>query len=215
MEIAKFKAAKRVPGGQHANHRLRQSGELPAVIYGHKEAPEHVSLPLREIEKCLAQAQHVLELDIDGAAKTFLLKDVQYDHLYRTPIHVDLMRVDRNERVHVKVPVHLIGTPKGLAGGGELLTLMTELDVEAPLLAIPDEIRVQIGDLEINGHVYVKELALPEGVTALAAPDDAVCLVRTKKAAVEVAAVEGAVAEPEVIAKGKIEDGDAAAPEKK
>lgn len=216
MEIAKMTGQRRKPSGQKANARLRRDGLLPAVIYGHKQEPEHVALSRREIQFALAKQAHVLELALDGdKPQPLLIKEVQYDHLYRDPIHVDLMRVDANERVHVKVPLHFVGNPKGVQEGGEMVTLITDLDVEAPVLRIPDAIRVNVADLAIGGHVYIRDLQLPEGVSPVGKPDDQVCLVRTKREeAAAVAPIEGeAPAGPEVIAKGKIEEEGAAAAE--
>lgn len=216
MEIAKMQGQRRKPQGQKSNMRLRRQGLLPAVIYGHKQEPEHVSLSLREIEFALAKQAHVLELQLENdKPQPLLIKEVQYDYLYRTPIHVDLMRVDPNERVHVKVPLYYVGKPKGVQEGGELVTLITELEVEAPVLRIPETIRVDISELAIGGHLYVRDLQLPEGVTPFGKPDEQVCLVRTKREVSATPAAEGeAPAGPEVIAKGKVEEeGEGAAAE--
>lgn len=214
MKIAKLKGQRRKLGGRHANERLRRAGQLPAVIYGHKVAPEHVALPRHELELALHAQAHVLEVDLDGKPEPMLIKEVQYDHLQRTPMHVDLMRIDPNERVRVKIPVHLVGTPKGVREGGELVVMISDIEVECPALRIPDDIRINIADLAIGGHLYVRDLTLPADVTPSQRPEDHVCLVRTKKEVVEAApaAVEGeAAAEPEVITKGKGEEGEAEA----
>lgn len=209
MEMTKIKGQRRPGGGRNANERLRRAGMLPAVIYGHKQEPEHVALPKRDIEFALQAQAHVLELTLDGVKpQPLLIKEVQYDHLYRDPIHLDLMRVDPNERVKVTIPLHFIGTPKGVSDGGEMVTLISDLDVEAPVLAIPEEIRVNVADIAIGGHLYVKDLALPQGVTPAIDKDEQVCLVRTKREVAEAApTAEGeAPAGPEVIAKGKIDE---------
>lgn len=208
MQVAKIEGRKRDLRGRHANERLRREGLLPAVIYGHKEDPEHVAVPLRDIAYALEHQAHVVELSVDGRAATYLLKDVQYDHLYRTPIHVDLLRVDPNERVHVKVALQFVGTPKGLTADAEFLTSLTDLDVECPALQIPETIRVNVASLDHNQALHVNELSLPEGMKALEDANAVVCLVRTKRAQAEAApAAEGeSSVEPEVISKGKIEE---------
>jgi large subunit ribosomal protein L25 len=209
MEMTKIKGQRRPGGGRHANERLRRAGMLPAVIYGHKQEPELVAVPKRDIEFALQAQSHVLELSLDDAKpQPLLIKEVQYDHLYRDPIHLDLMRVDPNERVRVTIPLHFIGTPKGVSEGGELVTLITDLDVEAPVLAIPEEVRVNVADIGLGGHLYVKDLTLPAGVTPAISPDEQVCLVRTKREVAETApAAEGeAPTGPEVIAKGKADE---------
>ena len=87
-------------------------------------------------------------------------------------IHVDFMRVDPNERVRVKVPVHTRGTAPGVLAGGILEMPHHEVTVECLAVDIPGEIVVKVGDLQIGQFVHVKELTdIPPGVTILDAPD--------------------------------------------
>lgn len=203
MQVANVKGATRQPAGRGANQRLRADGMLPAVIYGHGEAPEAVAVSKRDFEYALHHLQHVINLEVDGKAQQYLVKDVQYDHLHKEPIHVDLMRVDPNERVKISVALELKGTPKGAAEGGQITQLLSDLHVECPLIAIPDAIRADISGLALNQALHIRELALPEGVTALHAAEDVICICRLPKAAIEAGAAaapaEGAAAEPEVI----------------
>ncbi len=202
MEIATVKGESREIGGRTANNRIRRRGMLPAIIYGHGEAPQAVSLLLHDLENALARMTHVINLEIGGRAQQYLVKDVQYDHLMKTPIHVDLMRVDPNERVHVRVGVELRGNPRGLTEGGEMVQLISDLEIECPLLAIPEILRPKIDHLHVNDALHVRDLELPEGVRALQPPDTVICHVRTKKLAVEtpaVAVAEGGPSEPEMI----------------
>lgn len=219
MQIANVKGEVRKDRGRHANDRLRRAGLLPAVIYGHGEAPENVSVSRRDLETAIDASSHVISLQIDGKVNQLLIKDVQYDHLQKNPLHVDLMRVDPNERVHVKVRVELKGTPVGVRNGGEVSLLMSDLDVECRLLDIPDVVVLNIADLDLNQAIHIRELQLPEGVQATAEPEAVVVQVKTRKIVAEVATaapVEGAVAEPEVIGRvAKEEPGKEAEKEKK
>lgn len=204
MEMTKISGEKRTVAGRHANERLRRSGMLPAVLYGHGEKPEHIAISAHELDKALAKASHVVQIPLNGKDETFLLKDVQYDHLQRRPIHVDLMRVDLKERVKVKVPVELRGNPKGVAAGGQLLHIMSDIEIECGLLDIPHSIRGVVENLEIGQGLHVKELEFPAGVTPTARGEELVASVRHKATEVVAAAaapVEGAEAakEPEVI----------------
>ncbi len=208
MQITKIKGQRRQAGNRHTNERLRREGLVPAVIYGHGEAPETVSLSLHDLLLALERAQHVVEVGADDKTERYLVKDVQYDHLQKTPIHVDLMRVDVHERVKVKVRIHLRGTPQGVAAeGGELVQVLAELEIEASLLEIPESIQVNVAALTLGSALNVGSLELPAGVTTTAKPEDIVAVVRLKKAEEEVApaaaapaAAEGAAAaQPEVI----------------
>lgn len=219
MQIANVTGEARKVGGRHANERLRKQGLIPAIVYGHGEQPEPVSLSRHELEQALHHKQHVLKLGLGGGDKQYFIKEVQYDHLQKNPIHVDLMRVDPNERIKVKVKVELRGTPAGLSVGGEILHQINDLEIECKLLEIPEAIRVKVDHLNIGQSIHVKELELPPDVKALHHPEEVVCAVRLKKIAEEVAAaapIEGAEAAkgPEVIERGKKEE-EAAAEEKK
>lgn len=202
MHIATLKGAARTPGGRHANERLRRGGMIPAIVYGHGEAPETVAISRHELELALRGHAHVVQVDIAGKVTQFFLKEVQYDHLDQTPIHADLMRVDPNERIEVSVGLELRGTPAGIALGGELIQVLSDLEVECKLLEIPDSIRVKIDHLNIGDSLHVKDLELPPDVRPLHEPEDLVLSVRLKRIEEEAAAAapaEGATAEPEVI----------------
>ncbi len=209
MEIATIQGETRQLGGRHANDRLRRRGLLPAVIYGHGQPPEYVSLSRHDTELALAHMQHVVRLKINGREEQYLIKEVQYDHLQQKPIHVDLMRVDVNERVKVRVPLELRGTPQGTQQGGTLVQVLAEVEVECLLLKIPDALRARVDHLGLNEQLKVRDIEAPPDVRILADLDDVVAVVHpprgTAEAEVEAAApAEGA--EPEVIAKGKAEE---------
>jgi large subunit ribosomal protein L25 len=208
MEIATVAGATRIPGGRNANERVRRSGMVPAVIYGHGEAPESLALSAHDLEQALGKLAHVVRVKSGAKETIYLLKDVQYDHLQRHPLHVDLMRVDQNERVEVAVPIELRGTAHGTTVGGELVLVLADLHIECPLLQIPDSIRVKVDHLDIGMSVHVKDLELPAGVTPTHGPEDVVCLCRHKKAEVAVVApLEAETSkEPEVIERGKKEE---------
>ncbi len=164
MEVGKIQAEVRKPEGKHANERLRRRGLLPAIVYGHGEAPEMISLSRHDTELALAGKQHVVKVLIDGKENQFLVKEVQYDHLHMKPIHIDLMRVDVRERVQVKVPLEIRGTAKGTAEGGTLVTVLAEVEVDCLVLQIPDSLRVRVDHLGMNESVKVKDVEVPPDV---------------------------------------------------
>lgn len=210
MEVAQVIGESRTSGGRHANERLRRRGLIPGVIYGHKEAPETVALSKHDLLKALHRQQHVVDLKIGDGEKRYLIKEVQYDHLQADPRHVDLMRVDPNEKITVKVPIEPVGVPKGLLDGGEMVTVMTDLDVQCSLLDIPDAIRIRVENLVIGQAIHVRDLELPPNVSTRHHLDDTVVLVRVRRGVVEeapvAAAAEGTTAEPEVIRRQKADE---------
>ncbi|MGE0481557.1 MAG: 50S ribosomal protein L25 [Phycisphaerae bacterium] len=214
MQIMSVKGEARAPGNRHAGTRLRNAGLVPAVIYGHGETPETVALSRHDLEIALQASAHVIKVQSGDGANTYLLKEVQYDHLQQKPLHVDLMRVDENERVPVHVSIEYRGDPKGAHEGGVVLHVMTDLHVECPLLKIPESVRVNVSHLGLGDAIHVKDVELPDGVKPLHEPDDVVCvcrLPRVHEATPTAAPVEAeASIEPEVIgriAKEKPEEG--------
>src|ERR1041385_4074360 len=104
QQTPKLQASKRERMGTRYSRRLRRDGRLPAVVYGHGQAPAHVTVPTEEFTHVLHEGTHVLELQTDGSTEVCLIKDVQYDYLGDNIIHVDLARIDLNEEVTVPVP---------------------------------------------------------------------------------------------------------------
>jgi large subunit ribosomal protein L25 len=204
--------------GTKFTRRLRQTGELPAIIYGHGETPEPISLNAHEVKLALGHRTHLLKVEMDGNTRQYLIKDVQFDHLQHEPIHVDLARVDLNERVKVKVGIELRGTPKGLGHGGILEQLLADIEVECLVTEIPEMIRPNVAHLHLGDTLHVKELIVPPGVKVLADPEGIVASVRVLAAEVPVAAPaegEAAPTQPEVIGRGKEETEAEAGEEKK
>jgi len=213
MEIVTLEAKARQPLGTRVVRKLRKTGVLPAIIYGHKEPPEAVSLTTHDVEVALAHGARILQVSVGGKLRPCLIKEVQYDHLFRSPIHMDLTRVDLTERVKVRVGVELKGVPKGVSDGGVLDQHMGEIEIECLVTEIPGTLHPFVGNMALGESLLVKDLVLPPGVNALAEPDERIATVRELEeapaAAVPVEGAEG-VAEPERIGRVRKEEGAAA-----
>ncbi|HOB73624.1 MAG TPA: 50S ribosomal protein L25 [Phycisphaerae bacterium] len=203
MDMTTLQAERREAGGSRAAARLRRTGKIPGIVYGHGEGPVTVAVSTRELAGAIKHGQHLVQLNLDGQTRHVLIKDVQYDHLASTPVHVDFMRVDMHQRVTVTVPLEFKGVPVGTNEGGIFESPMADIEIECAVTDIPEMIRVNVADLKLGDAIHVRDLQLPPNVTAQAAPDAIVCAVRAKEAeeAVE-AAEEGAeAAEPEIISR--------------
>jgi large subunit ribosomal protein L25 len=196
--------------GSRANKRLRDSGKLPGVIYGHKEAVVPVTLPRKEVVTHLNHGAHVFALQLDGKAENVLVKEVQYDHLGIEVIHVDFARVSLDEKVEVTVPLELKGTPKGEEDGGVLQQIVSDIEIECLVTEIPDAIRHNVSEMKLDDVLHLKDIKLPAGVRALQDEDLIIATCAEIKEAEPTEAVEATSAEPEVIGKKK-EDEEAAA----
>ncbi len=203
--------------GSRYSSRVRASGGLPAVLYGHGEAPLAITLDAKEATRHINSGGRVFSLAINGAEQIALLKDLQFDYLGDTIIHADFARVDLNEQVEVKVHVKLVGEAVGLkSAGAVLLHPASELTIKCRVTGIPEEFEVDISNLEVDHSIHVREISVPEGVTILTDPEAVVATIHMKKeeAVAEAAAAEGA-AEPEVIREKKPDAEDAKAGDKK
>src|SRR5229473_3058432 len=140
-------AETRAGRGKQAARRLRRTGKVPAVVYGHKEETLSVALPLEEVEKAIRRGVRVVDLKAGGKEEKALIRDVQWDHLGKELLHVDFARIAVDERVTISVPLELKGTAPGVTGGGVLDQPLHSLHVECLAIAIPESIRVNISEL--------------------------------------------------------------------
>jgi len=187
--------------GTRVARRLRAQGRVPAIVYGHKQAPQPITLSRDDVHGLLKKAAHLAQLSIDGATEMVLIRDVQWDHLGKEIIHLDFARVSADERIKTHVPLALHGTPIGQSEGGALDQPVHAITVTCPATAIPDAIRVEVGELHVGQGLHVRDLKLPEGVTAEDDPDLLVVHVITRVLAEPTpsSTEAGAAAEPEVI----------------
>jgi large subunit ribosomal protein L25 len=193
--------------GSRVARRLRRAGQVPAIVYGHKLTPVPISLPREEVARLVKRSGHLAELKIGDQTEMVLVRDVQYDYLGKDIIHLDFARVSADETIHTQVRLELHGNAPGTSEGGVVEFVVHSLDVSCLARSIPDVIRVEIGELHVGEGVHVRDLALPEGVTANADPDLLLVHVVIRHAAPEptATAAEGGSAEPEVIGR-KAED---------
>jgi large subunit ribosomal protein L25 len=203
-------AAEPRPGlGSRANKRLRDTGRVPGVVYGHKEAVVPVALPKKELVNHLNKGAHVFDLGLDGKTEKVLVKEVQYDHLGIEVIHVDFARVSADERVEVTVPLELKGTPVGEADGGVLQQIVAELEIECLVTDIPSAVVHNVTEMKLDDVLHIRELTLPPGVKALQDEDLVVAQVKAIEEEAPAADAEAGAAEPEVIGR-KAEEGEGA-----
>jgi large subunit ribosomal protein L25 len=187
--------------GKGYARRLRATGRIPAVIYGHGTDPQHVSLPGHETMLLLRKANAILELDIAGKNELVLVKDVQKDPVRQLIEHLDLIIVRRGEKVQVEVPIHLEG--ESFSGTIAMQDLNT-LRLEAEATHIPERITVDIEGAEEGTQIHAKDLVLPSGSTLLDDPDALVVNIVVPAAAVaEEAEGEAAEGEAEEAAEGE------------
>jgi large subunit ribosomal protein L25 len=200
-------AEPRTEFGKGAARRTRRAGKVPAVLYGHGEAPRHISLPGHDLMRALRTPNVLLSLDVEGKSQLALPKDVQRDPIRGVLEHVDLLLVRRGEKVTVEVPVHVVGE---VAPGGLLTHTLTALTIEAEATRIPGSFEISVEGLEIGDGVKAGNIALPAGATLVTDPDQGVVHIVTAPTAEQLEAeIEGAVPEAEEEAAEEAPEGEA------
>jgi large subunit ribosomal protein L25 len=188
--------------GTRVARRLRAQGRVPAIVYGHKQAPQPITLARDDVWRMIKHSTHLAQLQLGDTTEMCLVRDVQWDHLGKEILHLDFARVSAEESIHTTVPLELHGSSPGVAAGGVLEFLVHSIEVTCRATSIPNAIRVELGDLQLGQGIHARDLVLPEGVTVVADPEKLLLhVVQRVVAPAPTAAVEGAAtpAEPEVI----------------
>ncbi len=195
--------------------KLRLEGMIPATVYGNNVPSVSVTVTLADFKKVYAEAGEtgLVELSVDGSVRPTLIHHVQKDPLKDTVLHVEFHQVDLKVNVKAAVPLAFIGESPAVAQKiGVLLTLLTEIEVEALPTDLPEKIEVDVSTLtEVDQEVKVSDLKVPSGVTVLS--DATVSVVKVgslvSKEAEAQAEQEAAAAE----AAAPVAEGAAATPE--
>ncbi|GGH38220.1 50S ribosomal protein L25/general stress protein Ctc [Microbacterium album] len=162
--------------GKGFARRLRAAHKIPAVLYGHGTEPVHLALPGHETLLLVRRANALVELDIEGRKQLALVKDVQRDPVRQVIEHVDLVVINKGEKVHVDVPLVVVGEPFA----GTIANLdATSLSLEVLATDIPDHIEVDVEGLEDGAQITAADVKLPEGATLVTEPDTLVIAVAT------------------------------------
>jgi large subunit ribosomal protein L25 len=191
--------------GKRRNRRLRDGGDVPAVLYGHKQATRSLMLSAEELSAIVRHGNRFVELTGDVAEKAFI-KDVQWNTWGNRILHVDFARVSEHEKIHVTVPLELRGESPGTKEGGVVKHVLHQIELECEAASLPEHIIVNINHLAFNQTIHVSDLELSAGVKALVDPSAVVvtCLLPVEVSTDETKPTDGA--EPEVIGRKKSED---------
>jgi large subunit ribosomal protein L25 len=172
-----LKAELRDRVGKGSSRELRRKGLIPAVIYGDKQAPVSIALPVKEVTLKIHAGGFmttVATIDVDGKKISVLPKDYQLDPVRDTTMHVDFLRVSGNTQVTVEVPVHFVNEEKspGIKIGGVLNIVRHEVEVHCPANDIPEFLTADLSGLKIGDGIHISNIPLPAGVTPIIADRD-------------------------------------------
>src|SRR3989449_4436132 len=206
-QIVSLAATPRSATGKGAARQARFRGRVPAVIYGHGRDSQPLEVEAKALEKALTgvePASTIIELSVDGKTTKTLIREIQRHPIRPDIIHVDFYEIHAEEKVTLKVPVHLVGTPDGVRNAGGVLDQVTrEVEIEVLPEHIPDRVELDVTPLAIGHSRHVRDLQIPN-VTILSGADLTIATVvppRAEEGAAPTPEATTEVAEPELIRK--------------
>jgi large subunit ribosomal protein L25 len=171
IEVTAFPRAQQ---GSGASRRLRAAGRVPGIVYGADRKAQNVELDHKTLLRNLGlEAFHasILDLTLDGEKIQVLLRDYQMHPWKKQVLHVDFQRVDKNRKIHMRVPLHFVNAdicPGVKTGGGVVQQSMNAIEIQCLPDDLPAYIEVDLKDMELNDTLHVLELAMPKGVEPVA-----------------------------------------------
>src|SRR6185503_16433596 len=206
-QIVNLEATKRDTKGKGAARQARFQNKVPAVIYGHGRESQNLFVEAKILEKALTGIEPeatLIELSVDGKKARALIREIQRHPLRPDIIHVDFYEIQAHEKVTLKVPVHLVGTPDGVRNaGGVLDQVIREVEIEVLPEHIPDRVELDVSALKIGDSLHVSALSIANAVI-LTGADLTIAVVvppRAEEVAAPAAEATTEVAEPELIRK--------------
>lgn len=202
--------------GSRESRRLRQTGRIPAIVYGSSLDPIEVAVDAHDLHMALhteAGANALINLDIEGRDQILTMARVIERHPFRNEYrHVDFVTVSLDETVHAEVVIHFVGTPVGVVEGGVFSPSKTHVVVETLATSIPSGIELDISGVELGGALRIADLPEIEGVVYTEDPETVLMSVTAPAAEIEEEPVEGEEEElegAEEAAEGEEPDGQA------
>jgi large subunit ribosomal protein L25 len=177
----KLKAEQRTEAGKGTARKLRAAGRVPGVVYGHGDAIA-IDVDARELYRLLhtdAGMNVLVDLRVGKDEWLAMPRDVQRDNIRDLLIHVDFLRIARDERITVEVPVHIVGDSHGVREGGVVEHHLWNLQLECLPQDVPTAVEADITPLGIGESLKVEDLAVPPDCTILTSTDEIVVSVVT------------------------------------
>jgi large subunit ribosomal protein L25 len=197
--------------GKGASRELRRNGRVPAVIYGGKEEPTAIHLEERILRRQLGSGHFmnsIVMVEVNGQPVRTIPKDVALHPVSDRPLHVDFLRLSKDSKIQVAVPVVFVNEEEspGLKKGGVLNVVRHELELVCESDKIPDEIALDVTGLDIGDSIHISHVTLPEGSVSAITDRDFTIATVVAPSAMKQEAGEGAEGEAgEVPTEGEAE----------
>lgn len=199
-EVALAATIRREQGSSNSR-RLRATGQIPGVLYGHGVEPTPVAVNARELRVALngeGGVNALISLDVEGKRHLALARELQKHPVRNTVAHIDFLIVNRNETITAEVPLNFVGEALGVTrNSGIVEHVLTTITVNATPSTIPTHIDVDVSNLQLEDSIRVKDLQLPEGVTAALDGEESIAVGTPTRGAQAAAAEDGGEASAE------------------
>jgi len=172
---------KRTTVGSKGAKVLRQEGKIPGIFYYKGEESINLSFDRKTFLKSLHSGGHIFELELDGNKQYAMIKEVQYHPITDEIIHIDLMRVRREEKITISVPITFVGEAIGVNEGGVMMQSLTSLEVSCLPENVPEQVTIDITELEMNSSLTVADISVSKELDILTLIDLTVVSVQPPK----------------------------------
>lgn len=167
---AELKASARERVGKGAARELRREGLIPAVIYGEKKPPLPIAISYKEAMLSIHAGgflSHIINVEVNGEKHRVIPRDYQLDPVRDFAVHVDFLRIGKNTRLTIEVPVHFLNEEEspGLKRGGVLNIVRHTVEVTCPADSIPESFEIDMTGLDVGDSIHISVVTMPEGVT--------------------------------------------------
>jgi len=170
-QYAKLEIAKREQPGSKAAKAMRKDGKIPINFYYAGEDNINFAIDKKIFRRAIQSGQHIFEVDIDDSAQYVMIKEVQYHPVSDEIIHIDLMRVRRDEKMTISVPIILEGDARGVQEGGIMTQNLATLEISCLPADVPDHIVVDVSDFELNHVMNVSDIEVDDKIEIITAAD--------------------------------------------
>lgn len=207
-------AKKRTESGKSVARQLRRDGNIPAVLYGHGRDPEPLTISKVDFEKAIAavSGMSIIKIKIGSKTSRALIQEIQRHPTRAQVLHVDFLEVHKGEKLTVRPPIRLVGSPDGVRNqGGTLDQILRELEIRVLPKDLPDHIEIDVTELTVGDSIHVSDVQVPDA-EILVDGDATICTVVAPRVEAEpeveaLAEEEEEAGEPELIRKPKDEEG--------
>ena len=155
--------------GKSNSKELRNTGKIPAVIYGDKKKPDYIAIEYPKIIKEISSSNFfstVFSIKLDKKKVKVLPREIQTDPLNDKPVHIDFLRVNDESKINISVPIIFINEEKspGLKSGGVLNVVRREIDLICKIKNIPEKLEADLSNLEVGSVIHMSDIKLEEDV---------------------------------------------------